>query len=270
MMITAFPNKNTIVAVLFLGTVCTVKAQNIGQELMKDSIQLTDSAGIQKVRSLDQPLNYKRLIVPAALISVGALSMEIPALKRLNYSTRDEVVEDQYRKTTWDNYTQYVPGALVFGLNAAGVKSAHNLRERAIIYSTSVLITTAIVTPLKHWVKEERPDHSNRLSFPSGHTATAFANAQFMFREYKDTNLWLGLAGYPIAIFTGTYRAINNKHWAGDIVAGAGIGILSTELAYWLAPKIDRLLFKKNQKQSVMIMPVYQDKSVGIGFTSVF
>jgi membrane-associated phospholipid phosphatase len=44
---------------------------------------------------------------------------------------------------------------------------------------------------VKAYGKEERPDQSNNLSFPSGHTAIAFASAQFMFREYKDTNFWL-------------------------------------------------------------------------------
>jgi membrane-associated phospholipid phosphatase len=49
----------------------------------------------------------------------------------------------------------------------------------------------------------------------------------------------LSISGYPIAIFTGVYRALNNKHWVGDVVAGAGFGILSTEIAYWLYPKIN-------------------------------
>ena len=37
---------------------------------------------------------------------------------------------------------------------------------------------------LKYAVREERPDHSNRHSFPSGHTSTTFATATFLQRRY--------------------------------------------------------------------------------------
>ena len=94
--------------------------------------------------------------------------------------------------------------------------------------------------------------------------------AQFLYREYRDTNFWLSISGYPIAIFTGVYRALNNKHWVGDVVAGAGFGILSTEIAYWLYPKIN-LWFSKNKKDSAfLISPFYQDQAFGLGFFKRF
>ena len=31
---------------------------------------------------------------------------------------------------------------------------------------------------------------------------------------------------------------MTSKHWLGDVLAGAGIGILSTEMGYWLADLI--------------------------------
>ena len=31
-------------------------------------------------------------------------------------------------------------------------------------------------------------------------------------------------------------RMYNNRHWASDVLAGAGVGILSASLTYWLAP----------------------------------
>lgn len=141
-----------------------------------------------------------------------------------------------------DNYTQYAPAALVYGLNLFGVKGKHNFRDRSIIYATSQLISAAIVLPMKYTIKERRPDGSDNLSFPSGHTATAFSSAQFMFREYHDENLWLSLSGYPLAIFIVVYRNLNNKHWVGDVMAGAGIGMLSTELAYWLYPRASHIM----------------------------
>lgn len=214
--------------------------------------------------------SYKKLIVPAVFVGFGVTSLTSDALKNLNNTTKYEIGEHQPKHITLDNYTQYVPAAMVYGYNLAGVKGKHNFKERTIIYGTSQLIAAAIVLPLKHTIKEERPDGSNRLSFPSGHTTTAFSSAQFLFREYQHENLWLAVSGYPVALFTGIYRTLNDKHWVGDVVAGAGFGILSTELAYWLFPFINKHLNKKDSKSFTYIYPVLQSKTAGAGLVLNF
>ena len=214
--------------------------------------------------------SYKKLIIPTAFITYGVAGLSIPSLKNLNSSTQFEISEHKPDHVRLDNYAQFAPAVLVYGLNAFGVEGKHNFRERSIIYGTSLLITSAITLPLKHITKEERPDGSNNLSFPSGHTAFAFASAQFMYREYKDSNFLLGISGYSFAVFTGVYRMLNNKHWFSDVVAGAGFGILSTEVSYWLYPKINQLLGGKNGNSQTMVMPFYQNKSVGIGLVKNF
>jgi membrane-associated phospholipid phosphatase len=215
-------------------------------------------------------LNFKHLIVPGVFIGVGIASLHLNGLQHLNSSTRNEIKEDQPKKLILDNYTQYIPAAMVYGLNAAGIKGKHDFRDRTIIYATSQLVSAAMVVPLKRIVKEERPDGSNDQSFPSGHTTTAFSSAQFMFREYKDTDFWLSISGYSFAVFTGAYRTINDKHWVGDVVAGAGLGILSTELSYWLFPKINGVLGGHHNKGSAMVMPYYQDKGFGLSMVKRF
>ncbi len=259
-------SKNAIILILVLVNICRVSAQDT---IRTTNIVLQDSI-IKNTNNNTYKLNYKHLIAPTVFIGFGIVSLESDGLKQLNYSTRDEIGEHQPKHISLDNYTQYAPAAMVYGLNAAGIKGRHNFRDRTIIYATSQLISAAFVVPLKHIVKEERPDGSNNLSFPSGHTATAFSSAQFMFREYKDTNFWLSISGYSFAVFTGVYRTINDKHWVGDVVAGAGFGILSTELAYWLYPKINGLLTGRNKNASTMIMPLYQNKSFGIGLVQNF
>lgn len=242
------------------------KAQNL------DSIQIQNSKkdSIAVSNTENYNLNYKKLIVPTVFIGYGVASLSVHSLQQLNFSTRDEINEHKPDHIRLDNYTQFAPAAIVYGLNLAGVEGKHNFKERTIIYGTSLAITSAFVLPLKHLVKEERPDQSNNLSFPSGHTAIAFASAQFMFREYKETNFLLAISGYSFAIFTGVYRMLNDKHWFGDVVAGAGFGILSTELAYWLYPKINTIFSGKDKNFSTMIMPFYQNKSVGIGLVKNF
>ncbi|MDV7698050.1 phosphatase PAP2 family protein [Chryseobacterium soli] len=255
-------------AYIILLSVCgKFSAQNTMDTLQVQETKQDSTAVLAPEKS---HLNYKSLIVPAAFIGYGVASLSVKKLKQINFSTRDEINEHKPDHIKLDNYTQFAPAILVYGLNAAGVQGKHNFKERSIIYGTSMLITSAITIPLKHIVKEERPDQSNNLSFPSGHTAIAFASAQFMFREYKDTNFWLGISGYSFAVFTGVYRMLNDKHWVGDVVAGAGFGILSTELAYWLYPKINTMLGGKNKNTAMMVMPFYQNKSLGIGLVKTF
>ena len=235
----------------------------------------SDSAEVKKLDvenygdSVYKP-SYKKLVIPAVFIGFGVVSLSSDALKNLNSSTKYEIGEHQPKHITLDNYTQYLPAAMVYGYNLAGIKGKHNLKERTIIYGTSQLISAAFVLPLKHLVKEERPDGTNHLSFPSGHTTTAFSSAHFLFREYEDENIWLAISGYPIAIFTGVYRTLNDKHWVGDVVAGAGFGILSTELAYWLFPMVNKLFNKKESKNITLIYPVLQPKNLGAGFVLNF
>ena len=84
-----------------------------------------------------------------------------------------------------------------------------------------------------------------------------------MRQEYKEVSPWYGIAGYAAATATGILRLYNNKHWVGDVIAGAGFGVLSTKLAYWLYPAIKRKLFK-DKPMNTMIMPFYQNRTTGI------
>lgn len=205
-----------------------------------------------------------KLIVPSVLISYGVVSLVSNDLKSLNQSTRHETREHIIAGARIDNYMQYAPAAAVYLLNFAGVKGKHKFKDRTPIYATSQLAAAALVLPTKHFVSEVRPDATNHWSFPSGHTATAFSSAQFMFREYQDVNFWLSISGYPVAAITGIYRVFNDKHWVGDVVAGAGIGILSTEAAYWLFPLTSKCLSSKKGLESLSVAPFSQRNTYGI------
>jgi membrane-associated phospholipid phosphatase len=96
--------------------------------------------------------------------------------------------------------------------------------------------------------------------------------AEFLYQEYKDKSIWYGIAGYAVATGTGLFRIYNNRHWLTDVAAGAGIGILSTKIAYWVQPYITKKLFKSSSetKSTSMIMPFYNGQQYGLGFAKVF
>jgi hypothetical protein len=89
-----------------------------------------------------------------------------------------------------------------------------------------------LVNSIKYSTGVIRPDGTSWNSFPSGHTATAFMNATFLHKEYAHVNPLYSILGYSMSSYTGISRSLNNRHWLSDILAGAGIGILSAELSY--------------------------------------
>lgn len=85
----------------------------------------------------------------------------------------------------------------------------------------SVLMSGGAAQGLKLLVHEDRPDHSDDRSFPSGHTSVAFGAAIALERRYG----WqIGLPATMLAVFVGTARVQARKHYWHDVVAGAAIG----------------------------------------------
>lgn len=234
------------------------------QHIEIDSIQ-------NKTPSKNLKFKYKQLIIPSVLIGYGVIGIESDGLKFVNSGIKEEVNENIDEKFTIDDFSQYVPAASVYGLNAFGVKGKHNFKDRTIILGTSYIIMSASVLSLKSIAKVERPDGSAFNSFPSGHTATAFAGAEFLWQEYKDVSFWYGISGYAIATGTGIFRMYNDRHWLTDVVAGAGIGILSTKIAYWINPFIQKKIFNSRESNGTSIIaPFYNGKQFGVGFIKSF
>ena len=144
-------------------------------------------------------------------------------------------------QTTWDNYTQYTPLIATWALKAFGVEGRSSWKRMATSNAFSALTMAFLVNSLKYSTKELRPDGTSRNSFPSGHTATSFVFATILHKEYGLTRSpWYSIAGYSVATTTGVCRILNNRHWINDVLVGAGIGILSTDIGYFVGD----LLFK--------------------------
>lgn len=229
----------------------------------------TDSIAVDTVKNIR--FNYKQLIIPGVLLGYGFWGIESGQIKSFNSQIRDEFTEDIDRKVSIDDFSRYVPAVSVYALNAFGVKGKNNMRDRSVILGTSLIIMTSSVFALKSITNVERPDGTSNNSFPSGHTAVAFAGAEFLYQEYKDQSIWYGVGGYVIATGTGIFRMYNNRHWLTDVAAGAGIGILSTKIAYWINPYLTRKLFHgKENKSTSLLMPSYDGKQLSICYFKTF
>ena len=141
-------------------------------------------------------------------------------------------------RTTFDDYMQYSPLGLTAILKACGVKTRSNWWRFLASSAFSAVTTTAIVNSIKYSVKEMRPDGSRRNSFPSGHTSTAFMAATIMHKELGARSPWYSIGAYTVATATGLMRMMNNRHWINDIIFGAGVGITSVNLGYFISDVI--------------------------------
>lgn len=214
--------------------------------------------------------NYKSLIIPTTLIGYGIVGIENDGLKLFNSRIKEEINENIDVKFTIDDFSQYASFLSVYGLNAVGIKGKNNFKDRTIILATAYLIMGASVNGMKKLTAIERPDGSSKTSFPSGHTATAFMGAEFLFQEYKDVSIWYGISGYLVATGTGFFRMYNDRHWFTDVMTGAGIGILSTKIAYWIHPFIKRTIFKEKENMNGAVIPFYNGKEFGLGIAMSF
>ena len=116
--------------------------------------------------------------------------------------------------------------------------TGHNWPRFAVNTIASVGVAYVGKTALKAMIKEERPDHSDNKSFPSGHAAMAFAAARSIDKEFRKDCIWIPIAGYAAATAIGVERVASDRHHWYDVVAGAALGVGSAELTWWLSDKL--------------------------------
>ncbi|MGE7776492.1 phosphatase PAP2 family protein [Chitinophaga sp. NPDC101104] len=209
-----------VAAMLLLSGTCF--AQEIKQPLPYDSLYRM------------RPIHFSReLFIPGSLILAG-----IAANGNGQEGFKKELVEERNEHlpafhTHIDNYLQYSPIAIAYGLDAAGIPSRTDIRNRTAILIKGEAMMFATVSLLKNTTHQLRPDGTTYNSFPSGHTAQAFAAATFLSEEYKHRFPWMPYAAYGVASAVGGLRIANNRHYVSDVLVGAGLGILSMKVAYW-------------------------------------
>ena len=248
---------NIIIGILFFVSTL-LNAQDINGQLNYIPASTLDSVTLSPWAKTFQIANVQ---VPLILGSIVAKNNNNDLLYR---SLRNHFTPNfSYR---YADYIQYVPGAVLLGMKAFGVQGKNSWEKMLTADAFSILFTSSIVYALKYSTSVKRPDNSKDNSFPSGHTATAFMTATMLHIEYGDISPLISVGGYLTASAVGVSRILCNRHWMSDVLAGAGIGILSTELGYMIS---DAIFKNSKPSHSYQTVPydIFDNQSfVGVNF----
>lgn len=205
-------------------------------------VAVKDSIGKQS-----REFRLSRQVAPATLILAGFAVTGHPAKEKL---------QDMFPRTNTrvDNYLQWSPGFVMYTADIFGVKHKNNAFNQTKYLIISQLATSGIVQLLKYTTNVTRPNGGTH-SFPSGHTSNAFAGATVLFHEYSESCLPVAISGYVLSSATGVLRVTNNRHWVPDVLVGAGIGIIVTNLVYYIEPLKNWDPFKLSAKRNITLLP---------------
>jgi hypothetical protein len=114
---------------------------------------------------------------------------------------------------------------VIMGLFTASMFRSSDPRMKSTAYAIAqgFVVNGVVTAGMKATFSRTRPDGSNDVSFPSGHTSMSFMWATVLSRNY---GLKVGIPAYAVAGYVGASRLQENAHHMSDVVAGATIGYI--------------------------------------------
>ena len=156
----------------------------------------------------------------------------------------------------------YLAGALGDNENATAVAQDG---LTAVIIASGIITTVTKVAVGRARPREDvgvahfRPFGGDQ-SFPSGHTADAFAVASVIANHYDET--WITCTSYSVASLVGVARSYHGGHFVSDIVAGAMIGTM-----------VGKSVVEHNKSMrssNIVMLPEIAPGMVGVRFAGSF
>lgn len=232
------------------------------------------SLGLNEYMTGDETTKFKitNYIAPAAMIAYGFAVNTFDGLKKFDQDVHEDVQRTMSTNTNVDDGLLFVPLASVFVLDWCGVPARHSFKDRAIVTGSSCILGYGSALLSKQIIGRERPDGSEKNSFPSGHTVGAFVGAHILLKEYGHVSPWIPISGYLVASSVGFLRVTNNKHWFSDVIVGAGFGMLAVELSYLLLPILSKTFTfgEKTERKALTINPAFGNDWAGMGMSYTF
>ncbi len=213
-------------ALVLLALSCVAAGQTPQQAPLTTGEPAREEPGLKQFPK-ELLLNFKALVstdnlVPFAVGAAATAASKIPNGRVEGYfAGKPERMfgePGEYMGSVW------VAAPTVAGMLFLGRKS-EDARFRSFTYSLAqgYVINQSIALGIKKVARSQRPNQENSLSFPSGHTASAFTWATTVDHYYGHK---AGTLAYLAATYVGYSRLDERAHRLTDVVAGAAIGYI--------------------------------------------
>lgn len=194
-------------------------------------------------RPFDQTNEYLKpssLIIPGTLMIYGLLKPVINGIPKLDNQIMTSIEEHHAGfHTNAANYLMWAPSASVYAMDAFKVETPHTFTQHLALDAGSILLTGGFGYGMRIISSKIKVYKSDKTQFPSGHTANAFRGAEILHQELKDDHPVWSYSGYFLAAGVGILRMYTQQHNLSDVLTGAGLGIISTKLTYWVFQKLN-------------------------------
>ncbi len=195
----------------------------------------------------DDPVAMVSDITPRRLLTFSAVGVGISAMT-LNDASSSRNIQYHYAKSPFLDFSNHwgdwkIAGSVSVGIFATSLLTNNSRFQDAAFTSLQALLLTKItVNTSKFLFARERPYQNDKphnfdfmelgaASFPSGHTATAFALVTPWMMYYPGP-LTYALMAIPVG--TAIARVAKGEHWFSDVSAGAAVGF---SIAHYLSKK---------------------------------
>lgn len=173
----------------------------------------------------------------------------------------DDDISDDFSEDDLSELEVKIPNTLGSFFVVSGASLATHLIGRAAgdaylantgLYLVESFFEVQFITfLLKQSVNRTRPDSSNNLSFPSGHSSAMFNAAAVLHKRYS---FRVALPLYALATYVGVTRVKSQKHFTTDVIAGAGLGLI---VGRSFVPS-------KNERERFGILPSFGQDFIGV------
>jgi len=204
-------------------------------------LTLTTRATAQNApHSAIPPLGWGPVAAGAGVVAAAYFFFDTDIARYVKDHATEQSIHTGETLSKFGEPVVFVP--VVGGLAIAGwIAHKPALTHTAVQTAGAILLASVIIQPVKFVVGRARPYQDENLSgddfdsfsgwvsFPSGHTAVAFALATSLGDASHNIFAQIGL--YTLATGTAYGRITTSNHWLSDVLASAGIGILSAKFA---------------------------------------
>lgn len=247
---------NARILLLFLLLSCLSGVAGADEPVLADTVEVGH----------ERMFRPQQLVVPAVMITAGAVAVSNDHLRDLKMDVRDAFQRGRgsHRKANVETWVTLSSQLFTVCL---GPKPKHSFVDRMLVKATSYAVLYSTMPIVRRCVREPRPDGHSQHAFPSFKTANAFMAAE----QVRIERGWgWGMGMYTIAAGVGVLQMYNDRAYVNDVVAGAGMGILACHAAYWLLPAERRWLGldkrKRERDASMVLLPTFDYSTRTLGF----